>query len=247
MKISLITVSFNSAKTIATTFDSIQAQTHTDCEHIVIDGGSVDGTIEIIKSATHIHHWISEPDRGIYDAMNKGLKLATGEIIGILNSDDFYASDKILDSVAKAFEDPAIDTVYGDLNIVDSTNLSRVVRRYSSAGWEPSRFKWGFMPAHPTFFARSHVYKSVGEFKTDYAIAADYEMLIRMLYVHRFTSKYLPLTMVTMRKGGVSSNGLQSNIVLNREILRACRENGIRTNYAMIYSKYFKKIFELLR
>jgi hypothetical protein len=136
--------------------------------------------------------------------------------------------------------------VFGDLVFVDPQKLNRVVRRYSSKGWHPGKFGWGFMPAHPTFFVRRRYYQQFGLFKTDYKIAADYELLIRFLYVHRLTYKYLPLNMVTMRKGGVSSNGLKSNIVLNEEIIRGCRENGIDTNHIKVYSKYFTKFRELV-
>lgn len=246
MKISLITVSYNSAATIGDTILSVLSQTHKDVEYIIVDGNSNDGTVDLVRSfGTRISRFISEPDRGIYDAMNKGIRMATGEIIGMLNSDDFYSSPEILASVANAFADPAIDAVFGDLVFVDPNNLEKVVRRYSSKGWHPGKFARGFMPAHPTFFVRRPYYEQLGLFKTDYRIAADYELLIRFLYVNRLNYKYLPLNMVTMRKGGVSSNGLKSNLVLNEEIIRGCRENGIKTNNFKVYSKYLIKIFEL--
>ena len=189
---------------------------------------------------------MSEPDKGIYDAMNKGLKMVTGEVVGIINSDDFYHNNTIISSVAKAFEDESIDAVFGDLVFVDRNNLSKVVRTYSSKNWYPEKFARGFMPAHPTFFVRRKYYEQFGLFKTDYKIAADYELLIRFLYVNKLRYKYLPLTMVTMRKGGVSSNGIKSNIILNDEIIRGCRENGIKTNVFKVYMKYFSKVFELM-
>jgi glycosyltransferase involved in cell wall biosynthesis len=246
LKVSLITVSFNSATTINDTINSINNQDYKNIEYIVIDGDSKDGTIEILEQAGNkITHWISEPDSGIYDAMNKGLQLATGEIVGILNSDDFYFDDHIISTVANAFEDKNVDAVFGDLIVVDPGNLKKIVRRYSSANWYPEKLARGFMPAHPTFFVRRKFYEAYGLFKTDYKIAADYEILIRFLYVHRLRYKYLNQTMVVMRSGGVSTRNIRSNIILNDEIIRGCRENGIKTNIWKIYPKYFIKVFEL--
>jgi glycosyltransferase involved in cell wall biosynthesis len=247
MKISLITVSYNSGSTIKDTIESILSQDHPNIEYIIVDGNSKDNTLGVIKSfGNRISKFISEPDKGIYDAMNKGIKMATGEVIGMLNSDDFYSNKKIISQVATAFEDQRVDAVFGDLIFVDPNNLSKVVRTYSSKKWNPKKFARGFMPAHPTFFVRRRYYEQIGLFKTDYKIAADYELLIRFLYVHKLNYRYLPLNMVTMRKGGVSSNGIKSNIILNHEIIRGCRENGIRTNEVMVYSKYFIKLFELM-
>ncbi|MBS1680088.1 MAG: glycosyltransferase [Bacteroidetes bacterium] len=247
MKISLITVAFNSAATIGDTINSVRSQDYKDIEYIVVDGNSTDGTLDIIRqNEGRIDKWISEPDRGIYDAMNKALKMATGEVVGILNSDDFYASHTIVSQVANEFVDHSVDAVFGNLVFVDPKNLSKVLRTYSASHWNPKKFAWGFMPPHPTFFVRRKYYDQLGLFKTDYQIAADYELLIRFLLVNRLKYKYIPLTMVTMRKGGVSSKNFMSNVVLNREIVRACRENGIYSNAFMVYSKYFRKIFELI-
>lgn len=246
MKVSLITVSFNSAATIKDTINSIRSQDFPDIEYLVVDGNSKDETVQIIKSLERkIDKWISEPDKGIYDAMNKAIKMATGEVVGILNSDDFYSANNIISQVAAAFSDSTIDAVFGDLIFVDPTDLKKIVRTYSSAKWSPNKFARGFMPAHPTFFVRRKYYEQIGLFKTDYKIAADYELLIRFLYVHKLKYKYLPINMVTMRKGGVSSNGIRSNIILNNEIIRGCRENGISTNVFKVYPKYFVKLFEL--
>lgn len=246
MKISLVTVSYNSSATIKDTIESVRSQDFSDIEYVIVDGNSKDGTVEVIKSMeSEIDKWITEPDKGIYDAMNKAIKMATGEIVGILNSDDFYSSNNIVSQVAAVFEDPSVDAVFGDLVIVDPYNLKKVVRKYSSAKWSPEKFARGFMPAHPTFFVRRKYYEQIGLFKTDYKIAADYELLIRFLYVHKLKYRYLPVNMVTMRKGGVSSRGIRSNIILNDEIIRGCRENGIRTNVLKVYPKYFIKLFEL--
>jgi glycosyltransferase involved in cell wall biosynthesis len=247
MKISLITVSYNSAATIKDTIESVLSQDHPDIEYIIVDGKSKDGTIDIIQSyGGKIAKWISEPDKGIYDAMNKGLKLATGDVVGMLNSDDFYFDSTIISMVAKAFSDESVDAVFGNLIVVDPKNLQKTVRTYSSKNWRPEKFARGFMPAHPTFFVRRKYYEQHGLFKTDYKIASDYEMLIRLLHVHRLRYRYLPVTMVIMRKGGVSSNGIKSNIILNNEIKRACTSNGIKTSLPLIYLKYFTKVFELI-
>lgn len=246
MKVSLLTVAFNSSKTIKDTIESVLSQNYNNIEYIIVDGQSKDGTIEIVKSYNgRIAKWISEPDKGIYDAMNKAIRMATGEVVGILNSDDFYYSETIISEVARAFEDERIDAVFGDLVFVDPGDLTKVVRTYSSKSWKPEKFARGFMPAHPTFFVRRKYYDQIGLFKTDYKIAADYELLIRFLYVNKLRYHYLPLTMVTMRRGGASTDGVRSNIILNKEIVRACRENGISTNLFKIYPKYFIKIFEL--
>ncbi len=248
MKISILTISFNSAGTISDTIKSVRSQDYKDIEYIVVDGSSKDETVNIIRSNEDIiTKWISEPDKGIYDAMNKAMKMATGEVVGILNSDDFYSDQTIITQVASAFKDPSIDAVFGDLVFVDPSNVSKVVRTYSSSHWNPKKFAWGFMPAHPTFFVRRKYYEQFGLFKTDYKIAADYELLIRFLLVNKLKYKYLPIKMVVMRKGGVSSRNLMSNVILNNEIIRGCRENGIYTNVFMVYSKYFRKLFELFQ
>ncbi len=247
MKISIITVSFNSAGHIEDAVKSVLSQDHDDIEYIVVDGASTDGTQDILKKYDgSISKWISEPDKGIYDAMNKGIKMAAGEVVGMLNSDDFYYDGHVLSKVAEAFEDEEVDAVYGDLIFVDPENLGRTVRTYSSRKWSPEKFAKGYMPAHPTFFVRRKFYEKYGLFETDYRIAADYELLIRFLYVHKLRYRYLPMKMVKMRKGGVSSNGIRSNIILNNEIVRACRTHGIRTSLLKVYPKYFVKIFELI-
>ncbi len=246
MKITIITVCYNSASHIEDAINSVAGQDYQEIEHIVIDGNSDDGTQQILKKySSKIADWISEPDHGIYDAMNKGIKKATGDVIGILNSDDFYFDNQVLTKVAKAFSDRETDAVFGDLIFVDPNNLNHTVRTYSSNRWHPDKFAKGYMPAHPTFFVKKKFYDKYGLFETDYKIAADYEMLIRLLYVQKLNYKYLPLKMVKMRKGGVSSNGIKSNITLNSEIIRACRTHGIKTNVLKIYPKYFNKVFEL--
>ena len=246
MKITIITVCYNSASHIEDAINSVAGQDYPEIEHIVIDGNSNDGSQQILeKHSDKLAYWISEQDNGVYDAMNKGILKATGDVIGILNSDDFYFDEHVISKVVKAFSDEDIDAVYGDLIFVDPKNLNRTVRTYSSKNWYPDKFAKGYMPAHPTFFVKRKFYEKYGLFETDYQIAADYEMLIRLLYVHKLNYKYLPIKMVKMRIGGLSSNGIKSNIILNNEIIRACRKHGIKTSALKIYPKYFNKVFEL--
>lgn len=246
--ISVITVSFNNIGTIAETISSVLAQTYPNIEYIIIDGASTDGTINLIKSyGNRIHRFLSEPDNGIYDAINKGIRLATGDIIGILNSDDFFYNNCVIEKVAQAFDAYDADAVYGDIQFVKPENTSKIVRYYSSKKFNINMFKIGFMPAHPSFYARKALFEKLGYYKTDYKIAADFELLARFLYVNKVKSKYLEMPFVSMRTGGVSNSSILSKLILNKEIARACKENGIRTNYFNIYSKYFLKVFEYFR
>lgn len=251
MKISLITVSFNSSATIKDTFDSVLAQTYPNIEYIVVDGKSSDNTVEIIKEYESRFngrmHWLSQPDKGLYDAINKGIKMATGDIVGVIHSDDFYNLNSIIEQVVNTFlRKKEIEVIYGDLHFVKSENLTKTVRYYSSKRFNPKQFKRGFMPAHPTFFTYKNNFEKIGYYKTNYTIAADFELLLRFLFVHKLSYQYLPLNMITMRMGGLSTRSYKSNILLNKEIIRACRENGVYTNFLFVYSKYFRKIFEFL-
>lgn len=247
MKISIITVSFNAVATIEDTIKSVLHQDYSDIEYIVIDGASTDGTLEVIKQYQNaISHVISEPDKGIYDAMNKGIKLATGDIIGIINSDDFYVNNNVISLVAKTFKENKVDSIFADLTFVNPDNLNKVVRYYDSSQFHPKKFAYGWMPAHPTFFVKRSCYQQYGLYRTNYKIAADYELLTRFLYRHKISYYYLDKVLIKMRTGGVSTRNLKSNWILNKEIVQACSENGIKTNIFKISFKYFKKIFELI-
>jgi len=247
LKVSIITVCYNSAKTIKETIDSVVNQSYKDIEYIVIDGASKDGTIDIVSSySDKVSKFISEPDNGIYNAMNKGIKIATGDIVGILNSDDFFNNNEVVQRIVDEFNNNNIDAIYGDIQFVKPDNLDKVVRYYSSKNFNPQKFKYGFMPAHPSFYVKRVFFERIGYYKEDYKIAADYELLVRFLYQHQLTCKYIPIPFVAMRTGGVSNRTFKSYYTLNKEIIRACRENGIKTNIINIYSKYFVKIFELI-
>jgi glycosyltransferase involved in cell wall biosynthesis len=243
--VSVITVSYNSVNTISETIKSVLAQKYAGIEYIIVDGGSTDGTINLINSfGTAISKFISEPDKGIYDAINKGIKLATGDIVGILNSDDFFINDEIIGKVADSFKNDDIDAVIGDVRFVDRFDTSKVVRYYSSKNFTIPKFKLGYMPAHPTFYARRELFEQFGYYKTGYSIAADFELMVRFLFIHKIKYKYLELTFLSMRTGGVSNRSFKSRLTLNKEITRALRENGLRTNIFLIYLKYLVKIFE---
>ena len=250
MKISLVTVTFNSYRTLRDTIQSVLSQTYPDIEYIIVDGCSQDKTIDIIKEYEPLFHgqlkWISEKDKGLYDAMNKGIRMATGDIIGIINSDDFYHRKDTVMKVSEAFKNDDIQAVYGDVRFVNPQNLDKTVRYYSSKRFTPEMFRFGFMPAHPTFFTYRKYFEEFGYYKTNYKIAADYELLIRFLYVHQLKSKYLPFDFMKMRTGGTSTASIRSNILLNKEIVRACKENGIWTCMPLLFLKYLVKVFELL-
>lgn len=248
MKISIITVVWNNKNTIKDAIDSVLNQTYKDIEYILVDGASSDGTIEIIKSyEKKINKFISEPDKGIYDAMNKGINLATGDIIGILNSDDFYIDKCVIEKVAKEFEDKKVSSVYADLIYVKPENLEKSIRYYDSSHFKPDKFPYGWMPAHPTFFVKKEIYDKYGVFKTDYKIAADYELLTRFIGKYKISYSYIKEPIVKMRIGGTSTSGIKSNYILNKEIIRACLENDIYTNWLMVLSKYPKKILGLFK
>lgn len=245
MKVSIITVTYNSALYLEDTISSIRKQTYKDIEYIIIDGGSTDTTLDIItRHKDVINYFISEKDNGIYDAMNKGIKAATGNIIGFLNSDDFFYDDNVVSSIVNQFSDN-IDCIYGDVVFVKSSNLNKPIRLYSSKDFDISQFKYGKMPAHPSFYARSIVYKTVGNLKSTYKIAADFDFILRALLTHKFKFRYLNFIFVKMRIGGISTS-FKNKILLNKEILKSCNENNISTNYLLIYSKYFKKIFSYI-
>ncbi len=219
MKISIITVCFNSAKTIMDTIHSVANQDYTDIEHIVVDGGSTDGTVEIISKASSIARFVSEPDEGIYDAMNKGISMANGDIVGILNADDFYNSNHVLSSIAKVFENSSIDACYADLVYVDQNDTDKVVRYWKSSSFKQGLFLKGWMPPHPTFFCKKSVYEKYGVFNLDYKIAADVEILFRFIEQVGIKTGYLPELLVRMRMGGTTNKSISNILIQNREIL----------------------------
>lgn len=245
MKISIVTVAYNAAPTIAGTLESVAAQVHPEIEHIVVDGASTDGTLAIVeRQGKHVARLISEPDRGIYDAMNKGVRVATGDVVGFLNADDVYAHQNVLATVAAIMKREHLDALFGDVAFFSAESHARTLRRYSSARFRPDRIAWGWMPAHPALFVRREVFQRVGGFRTDYRIAGDFEFVARAFGKNSLRYRHLPEVLVRMLTGGISTGGWRNTLLLNREVLRACRENEIRTNMLKILSKYPAKLLE---
>ena len=251
MKISIITVTFNSAATVRDTIESVLRQSCSDYEYIVKDGGSKDNTLEIVQEYAQKFgdrlKVISEPDEGIYDAMNKGMEVATGDVIGILNSDDFYTSNDALQTITNAFENNDIDATYGDIHFVNDEDLTKCVRYYSSALFKRGYMRLGFMPAHPSFYCKRSVYERYGGFDTSYKIAADFENLLRVIFIGRVKTLYIKKDFVTMRTGGASTAGLRSREQIMKEHLRGLKKNGIYSNVFLLSLRYFYKLYEHVR
>ena len=243
MKISIITVCYNSAATIRDTLESVLAQTYPNIEYIIVDGASTDATLAIIAEyRDRIAHLISEPDRGLYDAMNNGIRAATGDVIGILNSDDIFDnSDVIKNLVAFINQNQELDAVYADLIYVDQANTNKKTRTYQVKNAALWKIRFGFMIPHPTFYAKRELFHKFGNYKTNYRVAADFELMLRFL-LNKIKIARLPMIMVRMREGGISSTGLKWIIHQNIEIVRACKENNFYTNLVFIGVKVPFKI-----
>jgi glycosyltransferase involved in cell wall biosynthesis len=247
LKISIITVCFNSATTIENTVVSVAGQKNVGVEHIIVDGASTDGTIDIVNKYKSISKFISEPDRGIYDAMNKGIALATGDVIGTLNADDFYANDNVLEDVAQIFLDTNVDACYGDLVYVSQENTNNIVRYWKSRNYVSGLFKSGWMPAHPTFFVRKGVYERLGSFDLNYKIAADFEILFRFIEQYKITTKYIPKVLVIMRLGGTTNKNLSNIFRQNKEIITIL--NNCYVDFSIVkfvFRKLFNRFFQFI-
>jgi len=247
MKISLITVTKNSEKTLRDTFESVIRQGYPMLEYIVVDGASTDKTLEIIEGYKQkfdgTMRVVSEPDNGIYDAMNKGIALAEGEVIGILNSDDFFTSDDVLATVAK--EIGTYDALYGDIHFVSPEDLTRPKRYYSSKFFRPWLLRFGFAPAHPAFFLKKSCYEKFGCYATEFRLAADFDMFARLFAKHRINAKYIERDLVTMRLGGESTRSLQAHLQGTEERVKSLKQLGIYSNYLFCSSRFLIKILQL--
>lgn len=222
--ISVVTATWNCASTLPDCLASVARQSHAHREHIVVDGASTDGTLDIIhQHRHHIARFQSEPDHGIDDALNKGIHLATGDVVGFLHADDLYASDDVLAHIAQAFADPTVCAVYGDLQYVRQQDTSKVVRRWQSKPFHPRDLGWGWMPAHPTLYVRRHWYSKIGGFDTRYRIAADYLSILKLFTQPGFKTQYIPRVLVTMRLGGASNKSIQAIVNKSKEDWRALR------------------------
>lgn len=243
MKVSVITVCFNSAKTISDTLRSVMEQSHPDVEHIVVDGGSIDDTLPIIsQTPNRVSRLVSEPDSGIYDAMNKGLTLATGDIVGFLNSDDIYADTDSLAEVVRAFADLAIEACYGDVLFVAADDSARTVRYWRAGAYCPGRLQNGWMPPHPTFYVRRQIYDLAGGFDLAYRLQADFEMAIRLVEIRGLRMHYIPRTLVRMRMGGASNASIGNVVKGNLEAYRAARKHGLPISPLFMVKKILSRL-----
>jgi glycosyltransferase len=242
MKVSIITATYNSAATVADTLHSIQKQTYPAIEHIIIDGLSNDNTLQIVSGFNHVQQVVSEKDTGIYDAMNKGITYATGDIIGILNSDDFYPAENIIEEVVKIFNTTNCDALYGDLVFVDAIETNKIYRRWIAGTYSDQLFLKGWMPPHPTFFVRKEIYNQYGKFNTTLKSSADYELMVRLLYLHKIKVGYLHGTLVHMRIGGQSTKSLSNRLKANYEDYQAWRLNSLKPKWYTLLLKPIRKI-----
>lgn len=246
IRISIITVCFNSAATIRETIESVLSQDYKNIEYIIVDGSSTDGTQEIVNDYTSgIAKFISEKDKGLYDAMNKGIDLATGDVIGLLNSDDIFAHSHVISRVADIFGQKNVEIVYGDLYYFRSGFPDKPLRFYLGGQFSLKKISYGLMPPHPTFFIKKSVYEKYGKFDTQYSLSADFDLILRFLGIHKVFFEYLPEVLVKMRMGGKSTSSLRRLLTMNREDLHSCKKHGIKTNIVKFYSKYLFKIFNL--
>ena len=244
MKVSIITAVYNRADTLVDTIESVLSQTHPDIEYILIDGMSTDGTDQVVERyRDRIDCSIREKDRGIYDALNKGIRLARGDIIGLLHADDFFTGPQVIQRIVHEFtQAPDTMGVYGDLHYVDSKQTSRRVRRWVSGDYQVRRFRWGWMPPHPTVYFRSECYQNHGVFRDDFRFAADYELLVRMMVSNRLRMRYIPETLVSMRVGGLSNASLSNRLKANREDAKAWVVNRMRVPFGLRWIKPLRKL-----
>ena len=242
MKVSIITATYNSAATIKDTFLSVKQQTYKNLEHIIVDGASTDNTLNLLQHLGHTGPLFSEKDNGIYDAMNKGLSIATGDIIGILNSDDFYPNENVIEKVVKTMTATGCDAVYGDLVYVDPLHATKVLRKWIAGNYTKKQFYNGWMPPHPTFFVKREVYEKFGNFNLQFKSSSDYELLLRFMFLNEIKVKYLPGVLVHMRAGGHSNRSLKNRLAAHKEDYMAWSANGLSPRWYTLAMKPLRKI-----
>ncbi len=243
MKVSIITVVYNGASFIRDCIESILNQTYADIEYIIIDGQSTDGTVEIVQAyGTKIAHFISEPDKGLYDAMNKGISLATGEVIGLLNADDFYRHTRVIENMVATFERTGSDAVYGDMLYVDRNDPKKLKRYWRSGWYHDNAFLWGWMPGHLSFFAKRLLYEKYGHFRLDLTSAADYELMLRFIHKHKASLAYMDEVTIVMRAGGVSNSSVKNRLRANREDQTAWQVNELKPYFFTFWLKPLRKL-----
>ncbi|MBP7808336.1 MAG: glycosyltransferase [Bacteroidia bacterium] len=245
MKISIITVTYNSASTIEQTIQSVLNQSYTNIEYIIIDGVSTDGTLDILnRYKSQLHKIVSEKDKGIYDALNKGIDLATGDVIGILHSDDFYMNSNVIENVANSFNQNQCDALYANLYYVDKDDTNRIKRKWDSGNYSEGAFLNGWMPPHPTFFVKKEIYNKYGKFDLQFTSAADYELMLRFIHKNKIKLAYLNEFIVKMRVGGKSNVTVKNRVTANFEDRKAWEVNGLKPRFYTLYLKPFRKIFQ---
>ncbi|WP_017729777.1 glycosyltransferase family 2 protein [Nafulsella turpanensis] len=247
MKISVVTVVYNNINTIRETIESVLGQDYPDLEYIIVDGASTDGTLELVKGyGSRISRFISEPDKGLYDAINKGIKLASGDVVGLLHSDDLFYHSGVVSKIAKAFQQNAVDSVYADLHYVAQHDTLRVVRDWRSGEYKRNRFQRGWMPPHPTFYVKKVFYERFGLYDTEFKSAADYELMLRLLYKHGISTHYIPDTLVKMRVGGESNRSLKNRLRANKEDFMAWKKNNLHPKFYTRFLKPLRKLPQFL-
>lgn len=247
MKISIITTTFNSAATIRDTLECISRQDYGDVEHIIVDGGSTDGSLAIAREFPHVQKIISEKDEGIYDAMNKGIAACTGDVIGILNSDDIYADRQVLSLIAATFSQPGIMASYADLQFVQRDDIGKVVRTWKAGSYTRRSFYYGWMPPHPTFFVRREVYDRAGVFNNNLQSAADYELMLRILLKHEIPAYYINKVIIKMRVGGMSTASFRNRIKANMQDRMAWKINNLSPHPFTLYLKPVRKLGQFFK
>ena len=248
MKVSIITVVYNGVETIRDCIESVLGQTHPELEYIIVDGESTDGTVELVKTyGDRVSRFVSEPDKGLYDAMNKGIGLAAGEVIGFLNADDMYRHKDVVKHIIQQFAETGVDGVYSDMLYVDRIDLNKIKRYWASGTYKHGDFLWGWMPGHLSFFARKRVYDQYGLFRLDLKSAADYELMLRFIHKHRISLAYLHETTIVMREGGVSNANLTNRVRANQEDRMAWELNGLKPYFFTLMLKPLRKIVQLVQ
>ena len=243
LRVSIITIVYNNRSTFEDCVKNVLSQTYGEIEYIVVDGGSSDGTVDILQAyQKRISQWISEPDQGVYDAMNKGIRMATGEVVGFLHSSDLYAHPRVIEEVAWIFENSDVNSAYGDLQYVDKGDLSRVIRHWKSSPYRHGQFRQGWMPPHPTFFVRKKIYEKYGYFNPNFRIAGDYELMLRFLERYRISATYIPEVLVKMRWGGISNGSIRNILIKSYEDYRAWGMNDLNGGVHTILFKNLSKI-----
>ncbi len=246
MKVSIITITYNSGATLKDTIESVVNQSYGDIEYIIVDGKSTDNSLSIIESyKDKISKVISEKDQGLYDALNKGIALATGDLIGIIHSDDFYTNKFVIDKIVKSIQENNSDAVYADLYYVDKVDTNKIFRKWKSGNYKDGQFLNGWMPPHPTFFVKRSCYEKFGSFNLSFVSAADYELMLRFIHKHKINLSYLPEFIVKMRVGGKSNVTLKNRIRANKEDRKAWIVNGLNPKFYTLYLKPLRKIIQL--